>query len=308
MLERRELVGRLPASPRRSRRVAALDDRPTSRACCGPRSIRDLGLAEHGLRMVPCEPGLQVVFEDGTRAAVVVGRTSAPREELATHLARTTRRVRPRDRRLHALARYLQPFFLEEPPDLYARGLGEGSARGGASSGASAACRGDELAGPRRGSRPGRSASSSTGISSPTRSSGSILANNVYGMHAPPVPARHRDRPPVPPALGRRARGPGLLRPRDRRDGLDHAGDGGGGAATRAPRSGPTPPVARIDVRGRPRDRRRARGRHRDRGARRGLERRPEAHVPRPGRGAELPDGVPRGRRGDQDGRARARR
>ena len=31
-----------------------------------PEVIRDLDLARHGLRMVPCEPGLQVAFEDGT--------------------------------------------------------------------------------------------------------------------------------------------------------------------------------------------------------------------------------------------------
>src|SRR5947209_9350307 len=31
-----------------------------------PEVIRDLKLASHGLQMVPCEPGLQSVFEDGT--------------------------------------------------------------------------------------------------------------------------------------------------------------------------------------------------------------------------------------------------
>src|SRR5215211_1617324 len=31
-----------------------------------PEVIRDLALARHGLRMVPCEPGLQAAFEDGT--------------------------------------------------------------------------------------------------------------------------------------------------------------------------------------------------------------------------------------------------
>src|ERR671914_3012893 len=30
-----------------------------------PEVIRDLGLERHGLRMIPCEPGLQVAFEDG---------------------------------------------------------------------------------------------------------------------------------------------------------------------------------------------------------------------------------------------------
>ena len=31
-----------------------------------PEVIRDLDLERHGLRMVPCEPGLQAAFEDGT--------------------------------------------------------------------------------------------------------------------------------------------------------------------------------------------------------------------------------------------------
>jgi phytoene dehydrogenase-like protein len=33
-----------------------------------PEVIRDLRLTRHGLRMVPCEPGLQAAFEDGTIA------------------------------------------------------------------------------------------------------------------------------------------------------------------------------------------------------------------------------------------------
>src|SRR6201997_5935396 len=31
-----------------------------------PEVIRDLELERHGLKMVPCEPGLQAAFEDGT--------------------------------------------------------------------------------------------------------------------------------------------------------------------------------------------------------------------------------------------------
>ena len=31
-----------------------------------PEVIRDLDLARHGLRMVPCDPALQVPFPDGT--------------------------------------------------------------------------------------------------------------------------------------------------------------------------------------------------------------------------------------------------
>ncbi len=45
---------------------------------------------------------------------------------------------------------------------------------------------------------------------------------------------RARARAPLPSPLGRRARAPGLLRPRDRRHGRDHAGDGGGRPAVRS--------------------------------------------------------------------------
>jgi phytoene dehydrogenase-like protein len=87
-----------------------------------PEVIRDLDLASHGLRMVPCEPSVQVPFRDGTvlpwwseRARVV-----AEIERLSAADARTFVSV---DDQLKKLARYLQPFFLEPPPDTHARGL-----------------------------------------------------------------------------------------------------------------------------------------------------------------------------------------
>jgi phytoene dehydrogenase-like protein len=87
-----------------------------------PEVIRDLELASHGLRMVPCEPSLQVPFLDGTvlpwwsdRA-----RTVAEMERISAADARTFVSV---DEKLKRLARYLQPFFLEPPPDTHARGL-----------------------------------------------------------------------------------------------------------------------------------------------------------------------------------------
>jgi phytoene dehydrogenase-like protein len=149
-----------------------------------PEVIRDLDLARHGLRMIPCEPGLQVAFEDG---AVVPWWTDheRARQEFAASIS-------PRDaasfdrvhRRLRALARYLQPFFLEEPPNLYARGWAK----------------------VREGSRAWRRFRKITGeeladlVRFTTGSLGDFverhfetdrmrrmyLANNVYGMHAPP--------------------------------------------------------------------------------------------------------------------------
>jgi len=81
-----------------------------------PEVIRDLKLAEHGLRMVPCDPALQVPFPDGQlvswwaeRACVV-----AELKKISPKDAETFVRV---DDRLKRLARYLQPFFLEPPPE-----------------------------------------------------------------------------------------------------------------------------------------------------------------------------------------------
>jgi phytoene dehydrogenase-like protein len=87
-----------------------------------PEVIRDLDLAAHGLRMVPCEPALQVALPGGVtipwwtddrRAAAEIERFS--KRDAATFLEI--------DARLKKLARYLQPFFLEAPPDIGARGI-----------------------------------------------------------------------------------------------------------------------------------------------------------------------------------------
>jgi phytoene dehydrogenase-like protein len=87
-----------------------------------PEVIRDLELARHGLKMVPCDPALLVPFSDGT---VVPwwserDRTVAELAKLSPADAKTFVRV---DDELKRLARYLQPFFLEPPPDVGARGV-----------------------------------------------------------------------------------------------------------------------------------------------------------------------------------------
>jgi phytoene dehydrogenase-like protein len=86
-----------------------------------PEVIRDLDLAGHGLEMVPCDPALLVPFPDRT---VVPWwsereRTVAEIAKLSPADAKTFVRV---DDELKRLARYLQPFFLEAPPDIGARG------------------------------------------------------------------------------------------------------------------------------------------------------------------------------------------
>src|SRR5206468_5996279 len=82
-----------------------------------PEVIRDLDLPRHGLRMVPCDPALLVPFPDGTAAAWWSDRERTVRElsRLSPADAATFVRV---DEELKKLARYLQPFFLEPPPEV----------------------------------------------------------------------------------------------------------------------------------------------------------------------------------------------
>ena len=81
-----------------------------------PTIIRDLDLGAHGLRMVPCDPGLLVLFPDGQVVPWWADRDRAVAEfrKLSPRDADTFVRV---DDQLKKLARYLQPFFLEPPPD-----------------------------------------------------------------------------------------------------------------------------------------------------------------------------------------------
>jgi phytoene dehydrogenase-like protein len=82
-----------------------------------PEVIRDLRLGEHGLRMVPCDPSLQVPFLDGSILPWWVQRERAVAEfsKISVKDAQTFIRV---DQQLKTLASYLQPFFLEPPPNL----------------------------------------------------------------------------------------------------------------------------------------------------------------------------------------------
>lgn len=82
-----------------------------------PEVIRDLNLATHGLRMVPCDPTIQVPFPDGQVVPWWANRDRAKAEfaRISAKDAETFVRV---DDRLKKLARYLQPFFLEPPPEI----------------------------------------------------------------------------------------------------------------------------------------------------------------------------------------------
>lgn len=81
-----------------------------------PTIIRDLDLGAQGLRMIACDPGLLVPFPDGRVVPWWADRDRAVAEfrELSPRDAETFGRV---DDQLKKLARYLQPFFLEPPPD-----------------------------------------------------------------------------------------------------------------------------------------------------------------------------------------------
>ncbi len=87
-----------------------------------PEIIRDLELASHGLRMIPCDPALQVPFPDGHVVPWWADRNRVVNElrKISAHDADTFVRV---DDQLKKLARYLQPFFLEPPPQFSSDGL-----------------------------------------------------------------------------------------------------------------------------------------------------------------------------------------
>lgn len=87
-----------------------------------PEVIRDLKLASYGLKMVACDPGVQTALPDGKvvswwsdRAKMAAGmRDFAPND---------IERFFKIEDELQQLAAYLQPFFLEAPPDPERTGL-----------------------------------------------------------------------------------------------------------------------------------------------------------------------------------------
>src|SRR5262249_15017403 len=82
-----------------------------------PEVIRELRLADFGLRMVPCDPGLQVPFPDGHVVPWWANRDRAVSEFRKISPKDADRFVKVDDQ-LKKLARYLQPFFLEPPPEV----------------------------------------------------------------------------------------------------------------------------------------------------------------------------------------------
>lgn len=87
-----------------------------------PEVVRDLDLEGRGLRMIPCEPGLQVPFVDGA----VLRWWEDPRrtaDEIARYDRRDAHTFIDLHARLLAVGARLQPFFLDPPPDITATGI-----------------------------------------------------------------------------------------------------------------------------------------------------------------------------------------
>ena len=125
MLERREIVGGCAVTEEVDPELAPgcrISTAAYIASMLRPAIIRDLKLGSYGLRMVVCDPGVQAAFDDGD----VVGWWSD-----ADRMRAELTRIAPQDvdtffaaeKELQHLASYLQPFFMEAPPDLGARGL-----------------------------------------------------------------------------------------------------------------------------------------------------------------------------------------
>jgi len=82
-----------------------------------PEVIAELSLADHGLRMVPCDPAIQVPFPDGQVVPWWVDRERA-KAEFGKISTKDAGRFVEVDDQLKKLARYLQPFFVEPPPEI----------------------------------------------------------------------------------------------------------------------------------------------------------------------------------------------
>ena len=82
-----------------------------------PEVIRELRLGDYGLRMVPCDPALQVPFPDGNVVPWWANRDRAVAEFRKISPKDAERFVKVDDQ-LKKLARYLQPFFMEPPPEV----------------------------------------------------------------------------------------------------------------------------------------------------------------------------------------------
>lgn len=82
-----------------------------------PEVISELRLSDYGLRMIPCDPAIQVPFPDGQVVPWWADRERA-RQEFSKISAKDAARFVQVDEQLKKLAQYLQPFFMEPPPEV----------------------------------------------------------------------------------------------------------------------------------------------------------------------------------------------
>src|SRR5216683_1521097 len=148
-----------------------------------PEVIRTLELGRHGLRMVPCEPAVQVALEGGELLANWAD-PARTRTEIERYSARDAAAFEDATRVLRQLSARLQPMLTELPPDTRAgtlRGVAELIRMGGRLRGV----RGTDIEGLTR------LVSSSLGdyidarFTSP-QVKALLLANNLYGKHGGP--------------------------------------------------------------------------------------------------------------------------
>ncbi len=148
-----------------------------------PEVIRTLDLGGHGLRMVPCEPAVQVALEGGE----VLANWTDPartRAEISRYSARDARAFEDATTELRQLSARLQPMLTELPPDTRAgalRGMAELLRMGSRLRG----LRGADIEGLTR------LVSSSLGDYIDARFTSPevkalLLANNLYGKHGGP--------------------------------------------------------------------------------------------------------------------------
>jgi len=124
MLERRDIVGGCAVTEEVDAELAPgcrVSTASYIASMLRPTIIKDLKLGSYGLKMLACDPGVQAAFDDGD----VVGWWSDEekmRAELSRIAAHDIDAFFDTEDELKKLAAYLQPFFLESPPNLRAKG------------------------------------------------------------------------------------------------------------------------------------------------------------------------------------------
>lgn len=127
MLERRHIVGGCAVTEEVDSELAPgcrVSTASYIASMLRPTIIDDLKLADYGLRMLACNPGVQAAFDDNDVAAWWSDEHKM-RRELKRIAPNDAERFFTIEAELKQLAAYLQPFFLESPPDVYAKGIGK---------------------------------------------------------------------------------------------------------------------------------------------------------------------------------------